>query len=72
MSRVDFLSNRDRLRNSLADFVNDASKASITLRMTKDQFESLKKDFPSLEASKKGPLADSYKYECTFKKTIQQ
>ena len=68
----DYLSQRTRLRNSLADFLDNDSKTSITLYMTRDQFEHMKKDFPSLEASKKGPIPGSYKYECTFKKTDHQ
>ena len=65
----DFLSQRTRLRDLLEEFKNNPSKTSITLHMTRDQFEHLQRDFPTLEASKKGPIAGSYKYECTFKKT---
>ena len=68
----DYLSQRTRLRNSLVDFLNDESKSSITLHMTRDQFEHLVKDYPDLEATKKGPITGSYKYECTFKKRTQQ
>jgi len=68
-SRVDFISRRDRLRNSMVEFLNNPSETSITLQLTNNQFESLKKDYPHLEASKNGPIAGSYKYECTFKKT---
>jgi len=68
----DYLSQRTRLRNLLEEFQNTPSKPSITLTMTRDQFEHLKRDFPSLEASKKGPITGSYKYECTFKKANQQ
>ena len=67
----DYLSQRTRLRNLLEEFNNDSSRTSITLNMTRDQFEHLQKDFPSLEGSKKGPIAGSYKYECTFKKANQ-
>ena len=67
----DFLSQRTRLRDLLEEFKNTPSKTSITLRMTRDQFEHLQRDFPTLEASKKGPIAGSYKYECTFKKANQ-
>ncbi len=72
MPRGDFLSQRNRLRDSLEEFLNNSSRTSITLKMSRDQFEHLKKDFPALEASIKGPIADSYKYECTFKKTNLQ
>ena len=68
----DYLSQRTRLRNSLVEFMNNSSKSSLTLHMTRDQFEHLQKDFPTLEASKRGPISGSYKYECTFKKTTQQ
>ena len=68
MSR-DFLSQRTRLRDLLEDFKNDPSRNSITLDISRDQFEHLKKDFPAFESSLKGPIAGSYKYECTFKKS---
>lgn len=68
MSR-DFLSQRTRLRDLLEDFKNDPSRNSITLDISRDQFDHLKKDFPAFEGSLKGPIAGSYKYECTFKKS---
>ena len=64
----DFLSQRTRLRDLMEDFKNDPSKKSITLDISRDQFEHLQKDFPTLESSKKGPIAGTYKYECTFRK----
>ena len=67
MSR-DFLSQRTRLRDLLEEFKNNPSKKSITLDISRDQFEHLQKDFPTLEGSKKGPIAGTYKYEYTFKK----